>query len=132
MFASCNHIGVAVERLPSLGNLGEKDRGRHDEADDDEHVEDVVIMSDPVVTLHSNRGKCFGGPRYCTQIAEFRGVFVFKPRTKWMGADATLRPTLPPAISRWYAFCIQIADNFLVNVVSDLTTNVRDFSAMNL
>jgi hypothetical protein len=56
MFASCNHIGVAVERLPSLGNLGEKDRGRHDEADDDEHVEDVVIMSAPLSR--------------CTQIAE--------------------------------------------------------------
>jgi hypothetical protein len=95
-----------------------------------------VLCATLRVTLHSNRGKCTMRPRYCTQIAEFRARLYSNrgqsgwERTPHNAALCPRRPRPPSPIVATFAF--KSRTKFVANVVRDLTTNVRYFSAMTL
>jgi hypothetical protein len=53
----------------------------------------------PVVTLHSNPGKCVWGPRYCTQFPEFEPRLYLKRFFRTFGAASKpLRSANPLSI----------------------------------
>ena len=116
--------------------------------------------ADADVTRHSNRGKRTVRPRNCIQIAESRAcLYSNRGQSGWertphktslsaccargltdarpsdgsqipCGAPRPRQPRPQSPIGVLFAF--KSRTNFIANVVRDLTTNVRGFSAMNL
>jgi hypothetical protein len=73
----------------------------------------------PVVTLHSNAGKCALGYKYCTQFPEFAELFVLKSRTE---TDASKKASV--------IFVLISRTNFSRNFVRVLCATVRDLTAV--
>ncbi|MDX6464766.1 MAG: Phage integrase, N-terminal SAM-like domain [Acidobacteriaceae bacterium] len=90
----------------------------------------IAILVGALGILHSKRG--------------FRSVFVLKSRTECRGPEATWnqfsgscwrglrRDTAGAGKAQFGSIAFKPRTNFLGNFVRDLTTNVRDFSAMTL